>query len=101
MSTINKDVLFLILKELKDDNKSLFSYLLVNKLWCEATVPVLWSDPWKYSKKHKKLFKIILLHLPETSRKLLIENGINIISAKQKFLLFDYISFCKYIVVHQ
>src|SRR5437588_12876771 len=95
MSTINKDVLLL-------DNKSLFSYLLVNKLWCETTVSILWSDPWIYvkydSRKSTLLLNIILLHLPETSRILLTNDNINIIPTEQQNLSFNYIGFCKYII---
>src|ERR1044071_6487358 len=102
MSTINHDVLFLILKELKDNNKSLFSYLLVNKLWCETTVLILWSDPWIYvkynSKKCTLLLNIILLHLPETSKILLTNDNIDIMPTEQQKLSFNYISFCKYII---
>ena len=48
MSKLNKDVVFLILKELQNDGKSLYSSLLVNRIWCEAALPVLWNDPERY-----------------------------------------------------
>ncbi|CAG8516574.1 727_t:CDS:1 [Paraglomus occultum] len=32
---------------LLDDRRTLHSCLLVNRLWCEATVPILWSKPFE------------------------------------------------------
>uniref|UniRef100_U9SJ23 Uncharacterized protein n=1 Tax=Rhizophagus irregularis (strain DAOM 181602 / DAOM 197198 / MUCL 43194) TaxID=747089 RepID=U9SJ23_RHIID len=43
MSKLNKDILFLIFEELKDDSKSLFSCLMTNRLWCEIVIPILWK----------------------------------------------------------
>ena len=40
MSKLNKDVLFLIFKELQDDKNSIHSCLLVNKTWCEIIIPM-------------------------------------------------------------
>ena len=45
MLRLNKDVLFLVIEELQNDRKSLHSCLLVDRTWCEATVPILWNDP--------------------------------------------------------
>ena len=67
--TINEDVLFLItiIKEFQNDRKSLHSCLLVDKTWCETTIPILWKNPWKIcpidSVKSKLLFNVIILHL--------------------------------------
>src|SRR5206468_936370 len=47
MSKLNKDVLSMIFGELLDDNNSLYSLILVNRMWCEVAVPILWNDPWK------------------------------------------------------
>jgi len=64
MSKLNKDILFLLFEELHDDSKSLFSCLLVNRLWCETVIPILWRDPWCYEDNinhQKKVLCIILL----------------------------------------
>ncbi|RGB38707.1 hypothetical protein C1646_755414 [Rhizophagus diaphanus] len=47
MSELNRDVLYLIIKELQNDKKVLVSCLLVNKMFCETTIPILWENPWK------------------------------------------------------
>ncbi|RIA94254.1 hypothetical protein C1645_818354 [Glomus cerebriforme] len=105
MLKLNNDIIILILQELKND-RNLYSCLLVNKFLCELVVPILWRDPWKYlcsrdikkeQKRRTSLFKIVLLHLPDSSKDLLISNGINIIPNQQRKLFFDYIRYCKYI----
>src|SRR4051812_6675489 len=110
MSKLNKDCLSLIFEELYDDKNSLYHCLLVNKLWCETVIPILWRDPWFVLRKKnnlsiqvhdraKSFVNIILLHLSEESKNSLTIQGVDIFSRlplKQK-PLFDYIRFCKYI----
>ncbi|RGB38713.1 hypothetical protein C1646_812478 [Rhizophagus diaphanus] len=50
MSNLNRDVLYLIFKQIQDD-KTLCLCLLVNKTWCETVAPILWKNPWKYLKE--------------------------------------------------
>ena len=79
--------------------------MLVNKLWCEITVPILWRCPIKYfadddfdnEERRKSLLNLIILHLPETSRKLLLNENIISVEQQEQKLSFDYVSFCKYI----
>jgi hypothetical protein len=107
MLVINEDCLSLIIKELCDDISSLYSCLLVNRLWCETVVPVLWKDPWKFLnnlkdfKRDKLFLNTILLHLSEESKSHL-RNQDNInkyisIPQQQQIPLFNYFDFIKYI----
>jgi hypothetical protein len=93
MSRLNRDVLYLIFEELKDDKMTLFSYLLVNRTWCEMIIPILWKDPWKFLKfeREKSLFNVIVSHLSDESR----NNLRKFLTNSHKKPLFDYISFCK------
>jgi hypothetical protein len=118
MSKLNLDVIFLIIKNLSDDTKSLLSCLLVNRIWCEVTVPFLWKSPFYnmatnkliakswcgtprnnnyianlYAKK--KLLNVILLHLSEESREHLKNQKVNFFVKTHQQPLFDYISFWK------
>ncbi|CAG8453263.1 125_t:CDS:2 [Ambispora leptoticha] len=36
----------------KSDNKDLFNCLLVNRLWCRTTVPLLWRQPFQPTREH-------------------------------------------------
>ncbi|GBC13315.2 hypothetical protein GLOIN_2v1879650 [Rhizophagus irregularis DAOM 181602=DAOM 197198] len=49
MSKLNGEVLYLILKELNKIEKPLYTYLLINKSWCEIIISTLWKNPWKYT----------------------------------------------------
>ncbi|RIA87135.1 hypothetical protein C1645_828241 [Glomus cerebriforme] len=111
MSKLDIDILYYIFQELNEDKNSLFSCLLINKLCCELVIPILWRHPIKYFipfnvyllEEGKKLFDIIILHLSEASKKLLINKNIIIISTKQQKqkLSFNYVSFCKYICIQK
>src|SRR2546423_14383267 len=102
MLSINEDVLFLIIKELRNDRKSLHSCLLIDRTWCEATIPILWKNPWKFcridSAKSILLFNVILLHLSEESRENLKKQKIDLfLAVTHQRPLFNYISFWRYL----
>ncbi|GBB84941.1 hypothetical protein RclHR1_11510005 [Rhizophagus clarus] len=103
MSRLNKDILFLIFKELQDDSKSLFSCLMVNKLWCETVIPILWRNPWSYNINYDDknyLFMIIVFYLTNDTKELLMRQGIQLPSIPYQSLLFDYLSYCRSININ-
>jgi hypothetical protein len=82
-SQLNFDCLNQIFKFIIDDDDStlslLYSLSLVNKLWCQAAIPFLWSNPWKFNKtnanlqwKRNILIKAYLSCLYQESREILI-----------------------------
>jgi hypothetical protein len=104
MFKLNKDILFLIFEELKDDPKSLFSCLIVNRPWCETVIPILWRNPWcyhsiNYSNK-KYLFSIIAFYLSDDTKDFLERQGIQLSSVSFQSLSFDYLSLCRSINIH-
>src|SRR6266542_2256559 len=80
MSKLNKDILFLLFEELQNDLKSLFSCLLVNRIWCETVIPILWRDPWCYNINYSNksyLFTIIISsYLFDDTKEFLTRQGI-------------------------
>ena len=55
------------------------SCLLVNRLWCEVSVRMLWRDVYKYTvpMRHKsKILNTLIACLPDESKDLLCENKI-------------------------
>uniref|UniRef100_U9U3I8 F-box domain-containing protein n=1 Tax=Rhizophagus irregularis (strain DAOM 181602 / DAOM 197198 / MUCL 43194) TaxID=747089 RepID=U9U3I8_RHIID len=95
MSKLNKDILFLIFEELQDNSKFLFSCLMVNRIWCEIMIPILWKNPWCYNiNYHKKnsLYSILTSYLLNDIKEFLTKKEILISSQS---LTFDYLSFCK------
>ncbi|GBC00717.1 hypothetical protein RclHR1_03950013 [Rhizophagus clarus] len=108
MSKLNRDVLYLIFEELNKNEKSLCSYLYVNKTWCEMMIPFLWKNPWKYtySKNHERrlrklLVDIIILHLSDEKINKLKSQGFYFSINSYKKPLFDYISYCKHLNLNE
>ncbi|UZO00044.1 uncharacterized protein OCT59_001298 [Rhizophagus irregularis] len=81
MSKLNKDILFLIFEELREDSKSLFSCLMINRLWCETAIPILWRNPWCYNE-------------------FITNQEIQLPSGSNQSLLFDYFSYCRSVNVN-
>uniref|UniRef100_U9T6H3 F-box domain-containing protein n=1 Tax=Rhizophagus irregularis (strain DAOM 181602 / DAOM 197198 / MUCL 43194) TaxID=747089 RepID=U9T6H3_RHIID len=104
MSKLDKHILFLIFEELQDDPKSLFSCLMVNRLWCETVIPILWRNPWSYNDinydNKSYLFTIIASYLSDDIKEFLTRRGIQLPLVSCQTLLFDYLSFCSSINVN-
>src|SRR5204862_7601347 len=102
MPKLNKDILFLIFEELQEDSKSLFSCLMVNRLWCETVIPILWRNPWRYAISYynkDSLYYVVTFNLTNDVKEFLTEQGIDIPPTSYKSLLFDYLTYCKSINV--
>jgi hypothetical protein len=97
MSNLNRDVLYLIFEQLHDDKRTLFSCLLVNKVWCETIIPILWRNPWKSLKNENEtlLLNVIISHLSNVSRNKIGKHSF-LTNSYQK-PLFDYISYCRHL----
>ncbi|RGB28693.1 hypothetical protein C1646_767517 [Rhizophagus diaphanus] len=102
MSKLNRDILYLIFKELRNDKKTFYSCLSVNKTWCEIIIPILWNNPWKYlnddnNTNEKILLDKIISHLSDESRDNIKKLGIELTTNLYKKPLFNYISFCRHL----
>jgi hypothetical protein len=95
MSKLNKDILFLLFEELQDNPGFLFSCLMVNRIWCEIVIPILWRNPWRYPiHYHNKnsLYSILTTYLSNDIKEILTKKGIQI---SEQSLAFDYLTFCR------
>ncbi|PKC08371.1 hypothetical protein RhiirA5_500021 [Rhizophagus irregularis] len=104
MSKLNRDIIYLILQELQDDKKSLYSCLSVNKTWCEMIIPILWNNPWKYLnlkiENYKLLFNVIISYLPNNFRNILNQK-FNFLKDSYQKPLFNYINFCRHLNLNE
>ena len=98
MSQLPTDCLNDIFEYLKDDMVTLHSCLLVNRLWCEVSVRVLWRDTLNYSTSN---IKTLIACLPSESKEILYKNGIIISTITSKPPIFDYAAFCKILSIDQ
>ncbi|EXX71874.1 uncharacterized protein OCT59_015588 [Rhizophagus irregularis] len=103
------DCLNEIFEYLEIDKFTLHSCLLVNRLWCETSVRILWRNFFDFKFDHKRpLFKIyssilstLIACLPDESKNLLYNNGIFILTPTSKPLLFNYASFFKALSIYR
>src|ERR1051325_8660138 len=89
MSQLSADCLNEIFEYFEDDAVNLRSYLLVNRLWCEVSVRILWRSIRNYN--------TLIACLPTESKEILSKNGI--ITSTLAAPMFNYPSFCKVLSV--
>src|SRR6266536_1102174 len=92
------DCLNEIFEYLENDIVSLYSCLLVNRLWCEVSVRILWRNNYKYN---KRTYNTLISCLPDESKEILSKNGIIISIPTSNPPMFNYASFCKFLLINQ
>ncbi|EXX66667.1 hypothetical protein RirG_121590 [Rhizophagus irregularis DAOM 197198w] len=89
-----------IIKCLKKDFSTLYSCILVNRLWCRLAIPLLWEDPFCIPTQNYRCIEIYLSYLNENDKKKFDEYGIINILLPSNTLLFNYPSFIKYLNIN-
>ncbi|PKC57045.1 hypothetical protein RhiirA1_473104 [Rhizophagus irregularis] len=97
------DCLDEIFEYLEEDKLTLHSCLLVNHLWCEISVRILWRNIWNFKRLSRKrslrvsssILSTLVACLPNESREILYKNEIFLSTPTSKPPLFNYASFCK------
>src|ERR1700722_5311371 len=92
MSQLPVDCLNEIFEYLENEGETLLSCLLVNRLWCEVAVRILWRSAWNYCPLN---IRTLIACLPNESKEILHKNGITILAPTSKPPMFNYASFCK------
>src|SRR3954469_21424545 len=88
MSQIPADCLDEIFKRLEEDKVTLRSCLLVNRLWCEVSVRILWRSIMNYN--------TLIACLPNESKEILYQNGIiNSTSVASNPPMHHFVKFCQ------
>ena len=93
MSQLPADCLNEIFEYLEKDKATLRSCLLVNRLWCEVSVRVLWRSIRNYN--------TLFACLPDESKRILSKNGIVSPTSASKPPMFNYASFCKFLSINK
>src|SRR2546430_15132670 len=93
MSKLPADCLNVIFEYLEEDEETLRSCLLVNRLWCEVSVGILWKSIRNYN--------TLIACLPNESKEILYKNGIITSTSTSNNPMFNYSSFCKALSVYQ
>src|ERR1700722_5982139 len=98
MSQLPGDCINEIFEYLEDEQVTLRSCLLVNRLWCENVVRILWRNVLYYCSLN---FRTLMACLPKESKEILQNNGITILTPTSKPPIFNYASFCKVFLVDE
>src|SRR5437660_7844329 len=107
---IPADCLNGVFENLEDDKVTLHSCLLVNRLWCEVAVRILWRDIWSFrysvscerrSKVSSAILNALIACLPNESKEHLYKNEIVISTPISKSPLFNYGAFCKFLPIYE
>jgi hypothetical protein len=104
------DCLEEIIEHLEKDKITLHSCLLVNRLWCEISVRILWRNIWEFTniknsilkqRISNKILNTLITFLSNETKKNLSKNGIKMPKIKTKTPIFNYPSFCKVISIRE
>ncbi|PKY50260.1 hypothetical protein RhiirA4_466644 [Rhizophagus irregularis] len=98
MSKLPADCWNEIFEYLEDDIHTLYSCILVNRLWCEVSVRILWRNEQNYTTSN---FSTLITCLPNESKGILSKNEITILTPTLKPPTFNYASFCKVLSVNR
>src|SRR5438874_1134616 len=93
MSQLPADCLNEIFEYLEEDGVTLRSCLLVNRLWCEVSVEILWRRIRNYN--------TLIACLPSESKEILYKDDIITSTLTPKPPMFNYASFCKVLFIHK
>ncbi|UZN98856.1 uncharacterized protein OCT59_000141 [Rhizophagus irregularis] len=85
-----------IIQYLRKDISTLYSCILVNRLWCRLAIPLLWEDPFSLSTQNYHYINTYLCFLNEDGKAKFNEYGIND-NLLLSNTLFNYPSFIKYL----
>src|SRR6266498_1127253 len=76
-----------------EDKDTLRSCLLVNRLWCQVSVRILWTSIQNYN--------TLITCLPMESKEILCKNKITISNSTSKPPLFNYVAFIKCLSINE
>ncbi|RIA80896.1 hypothetical protein C1645_837877 [Glomus cerebriforme] len=88
------DCLNEIFEYLEKDMITLYSCLLINRIWCQVSVRILWRNSWNYN---ACTYNTLIACLPNESKDILNGKGIIIPTPTSGPPMFNYASFCKII----
>src|SRR5436305_203639 len=97
MPQLLADCLEEIFEYLENDKATLRSCLLVNHLWCEIAVRILWRNSLKYN---AKTYNTLIACLPNESKEILHNSGIIIPTLTSEPPMFNYATFCKNLSIY-
>jgi hypothetical protein len=115
MTSLPADCLVEIFQYIEQDSRrihDLFSCILVNRLWCDTAVPILWKNPiginlefkgvenlsdWRANEFWKRFARTAFSCLPIESKELIKKNSIRLVVDLSDYSTFNYIGFIQHL----
>ncbi|PKK61047.1 hypothetical protein RhiirC2_792391 [Rhizophagus irregularis] len=94
------ELIYKIIKNFQNDYSTLHSCVLINRLWCRLTIPLLWENPFSISTGNYNFIEIYLYNLSKHLKAILNEYQI-IDSLLTSNTLFNYPSFIRYLNINK
>ncbi|EXX64737.1 uncharacterized protein OCT59_019120 [Rhizophagus irregularis] len=95
------ELLYKIINYFQGDYSTLHSCVLVNRLWCRLTIPLLWEDPFSIPTGNFNFIEVYLYYLNDHLKTKLNEHEIinNVLLPSNT--LFNYPSFIRYLNINK
>ncbi|RGB22297.1 hypothetical protein C1646_822608 [Rhizophagus diaphanus] len=94
------ELIYEIIKKFQNDYSTLHSCVLVNRLWCRLTIPLLWENPFSISTGNYNFIEVYLYNLNDYLKTQLNEYQI-IDYLLPSNTLFDYPNFIRYLSMYK
>ncbi|CAB5179773.1 unnamed protein product [Rhizophagus irregularis] len=86
-----------IIKNFQNDYSTLYSCVLVNRLWCRLAIPLLWENPFSIPTRNYNFIEVYLYNLNDCLKSKLNEYHITDHYLLPSNTLFNYPSFIRYL----
>ncbi|GBC34062.2 hypothetical protein GLOIN_2v1873989 [Rhizophagus irregularis DAOM 181602=DAOM 197198] len=95
------ELIYEIIKYLQNDYSTLYSCILVNKLWCRLAIPLLWENPFSIPTKNYKFIEIYLHNLNDDDFNTKLNEYKIVNNSLPSNILFNYPRFLKYLNIYE
>ncbi|CAB4426609.1 unnamed protein product [Rhizophagus irregularis] len=94
------ELTYKIINFLQNDYSTLYSCILVNRLWCRLAIPLLWENPFSIYAKNHNYIEIYLLYINDDLKTKFYKYKV-INNSLTSSTLFNYPSFLKYLNTYE
>ncbi|CAB5184124.1 unnamed protein product [Rhizophagus irregularis] len=95
------ELIYEIIKNFQNDYSTLYSCVLINRLWCRLAIPLLWENPFSYFTNNYNFIEVYLQNLNDDLKTKINEYQIIDYLLPSNKVLFNYPSFIRYLNIYK
>ncbi|CAB4404715.1 unnamed protein product [Rhizophagus irregularis] len=95
------ELIYEIIKNFQNDYSTLYSCVLINRLWCRLAIPLLWENPFSYFTNNYNFIEVYLQNLNDDLKTKINEYQIINYLLPSNKVLFNYPSFIRYLNIYK